>query len=117
MIVSSGDDVQILQDSGVDSGVVTDDGETRVNQVKNLQNNQSFLTAKMLLLIMTTPWQGEKDETGSNYCYIDGSLELHPPPENLDLLLHSIQRVERLNQRLEQTEEEIVALRFAKKLT
>ena len=70
--------------------------------------------AKLLLLIMTTPWQGGKDETGSNYCYIDGSLELHPPPENLDLLLHSIQRVERLNQRLEQTEEEIVALRFAK---
>jgi len=75
------------QDSGVDSGVVTDDGEARVNQ-------------------------GGKDETGSNYCYIDGGLELRPPPENLDLLLVSIQRVERLNQRLEQTEEEIVALRF-----
>merc|ERR1719305_969190 len=75
------------QDSGVDSGVVTDDGKARVNQ-------------------------GGKDETGSNYCYIDGGLELPPPPENLDLLLLSIQRVERLNQRLEQTEEEIVALRF-----
>ena len=50
-----------------------------------------------------------------NYCYIDGGLELRPPPENLDLLLVSIQRVERLNQRLEQTEEEIVALRFGQK--
>merc|ERR550517_1505650 len=75
------------QDSGVDSGAVTDDGEAKVTQ------------------------QG-KEETSSNYCYIDEGLELRPPPENLDLLLHSFIRVERLNQRLEQTEEEIVALRF-----
>lgn len=74
------------QDSGVDSGAVTDDGEAKVTQ--------------------------GKEETSSNYCYIDEGLELRPPPENLDLLLHSFVRVERLNQRLEQTEEEIVALRF-----
>jgi len=78
------DTADTSQDSGVDSGVVTDDGEARVNQ----------------------------EETGSNYCYIDNGLELRPPPENLELLLHSMERVERLNQRLEQTEEEIVALRF-----
>ena len=34
MIVSSDDDDgKILQDSGVDSGVVTDDGEAKMNQV------------------------------------------------------------------------------------
>ena len=65
-----------------------------------------------MLLLMMTPWQEWKEETGSNYCYIDNGLELRPPPENLELLLHSMERVERLNQRLEQTEEEIVALRF-----
>ena len=63
---------------------------------------------------MMMQWQGGREETGSNYCYIDGGLELRPPPENLDLLLVSIQRVDRLNQRLEQTEEEIVALRFGR---
>ena len=63
-------------------------------------------------VLMTTGWQEDQEETGSNYCYIDNGLELRPPPENLELLLHSMERVERLNQRLEQTEEEIVALRF-----
>ena len=53
------------------------------------------------------------EETSSNYCYIfDDGLELRPPPENLEALLHSVARVERLNQKLEQTEEEIVALRL-----
>jgi len=82
------DTADTSQDSGVDSGVVTDDGEAKVNN------------------------QGS-EETSSNYCYIfDDGLELRPPPENLEALLHSVARVERLNQRLEQTEEEIVALRF-----
>ena len=54
-----------------------------------------------------------REETSSNYCYIfDDGLELRPPPENLEALLHSVARVERLNQRLEETEEEIVALRW-----
>ena len=46
MIVSSDDDDgKILQDSGVDSGVVTDDGETRVNKVKT---DQSFYALSSL---------------------------------------------------------------------
>ena len=33
---------KILQDSGVDSGVVTDDGETRVNQVTLFRPIKAF---------------------------------------------------------------------------
>jgi hypothetical protein len=71
------------QDSGVDSGAVTDDGALQRGAVKQ-----------------------------HSYDYINTVVGLRPPPENLEEVLCSVERVERLNGRLERTEEDIVALRF-----
>ena len=81
------------QDSGVDSGAVTDEGEARKPEAIDG-------TAK------------KHREEGSHYTYIDGGLELRPPPDNLDLVILTMEKVEGMNKELEETEEEIVALGF-----
>ena len=81
------------QDSGVDSGAVTDDGDARRPEAIDG-------TAK------------KHSQEGSHYSYIDGGLELRPPPDNLDLVILTMERVEGMNKVLGETEEEIVALGF-----
>jgi len=81
------------QDSGVDSGAVTDDGDARKPEAIDG-------TAK------------KHSQEGSHYSYIDGGLELRPPPDNLDLVILTMERVEGMNKVLGETEEEIVALGF-----
>ena len=90
------------QDSGLDSGVVTDDGEGGV-LARLATGSKSKPRLDQL--------EQETTEPASDYDELWAGTELRPPPENLELLLQGVEELERLNTELEHTEEEIVALR------
>ena len=91
------------QDSGLDSGVVTDDGEGGV-------------LARLATGSQWKPQPGpESTEPAGDYDELWVGPELRPPPENLELLLQGVQELERLNTELEHKEEEIVVFRQLKR--
>ena len=83
------------QDSGVESGMVTDDSEARTRPPLGASRDYCSMEGGL--------------KAGQE---VDQEVELQPPPENLELWLSSMERMEKLNRRLMEVEEEIVALSY-----